>query len=153
MTAAEIKYIDETNGLIQYFEGKQSRMKSYIATCHTYIQELRSSDPVKMQSKIENDQLFIQLLSFVEESFRPDHFISCCSYDYIEVFDADFMNYILYSRKQIKKPLKWKMLCDLDYKFSILRIQFLIKSGFTLDFTDFAIKNIKIIDLWNLSTD
>ena len=124
-----------------------------IEFCKKEITQLRELDAVRLYETINRNGAFVNVLSLVEESFRPDHFQSVVSDDYLPVLEDDFMTYLLAVRHQLKKPVKWLIVVELDYKFSMLRMRHLIKHGFETDFVSYAIINIKLIDLWMQSID
>jgi hypothetical protein len=145
----ETQYIKQTESLMKFYRDKPSKIKEYIVTCHNYISELRDMDAIQLHEDTEYEKAFNQLLSLVQETFRPDHFISCTSDSLIRIFDEQFIVYMLQVKKQLKRPITWKMLCDLAYKYSILEIRFNVETGFNEDFNDFAIKKITLTELWD----
>lgn len=151
----EQNYISETQNLIDFYRDKKGRfIKEYILTCHKYINELRNLDTIKIFTELEYERAFSQVLGLVEETFRPDHFnssFSKLSDTLVHWLDDEFIVYILGIQSQIKKPIKWKILIDLQLKYSIVRIKWLCKNGFNSDFEGFSIQNIKISDLWMVS--
>ncbi|HZL11682.1 MAG TPA: hypothetical protein VFC65_16990 [Prolixibacteraceae bacterium] len=146
----EKQYISQTEQLMEFYKEKQSRIKEYIVTCHNYISELREMDVMSIYEDTEYEKAFIQLLALVQETYRPDHFISCTSDSLIRIFDDEFIIYMLSVQKQLKKPITWEMLCGLAFNFSIMEIKFKVETGFNSDFTDYAVKKIKLIELWAL---
>lgn len=152
----EQKYISETQKLIDFYKDKKNQaVKEYILTCHNYINELRNINTVEIFTELEYEKSFKQVLGLVEETFRPDHFNSSfysLSDALVHWLDCEFIIYILGVKKQLKKPLKWNLLIDLQFKYSIIRINWLCKNGFTEDFESFAIKNITLTKLFKLKT-
>ena len=106
----EQKYIRETESLIKFYrEKKAQHVKEYILTCHNYINELRSLDTIEIFSELEYERAFKQVMSLVEETFRPDHFNSsfpALSGALVHWLDDEFIVYILGVKKQLKKPIK-----------------------------------------------
>jgi len=150
----EQKYIQETENLIKFYQDKKNQsIKEYILTCHNYISELRNLDTIELFTELEYEKAFKQVLSLVKETFRPDHFNSsfpALSDTLIHWLDDEFIVYILGVQSQLKQPIKWNLLIDLQFKYSIVRIQWLCKNGFNSDFESYSIKNIKLIELFKL---
>lgn len=148
----EQKYISETENLINFYRDKKNTaIKEYILTCHNYINELRNLDAIKTFTELEYEKAFNQVLCLVEETFRPDQFKSVVSDSLVHWLDDEFIVYILGVQKQIKKPLKWNLLIELQFKYSVVRIHWLVKNGFNSDFESYSIQNIKLTDLWTNS--
>ena len=125
-------------------------MKEYIKTCHKYILELRNLDAIEIFTELEYEKVFKQVLGLVEETFRPDHFNSsfCLLSDtLVHWLDDGFMIYVLGVRNQLKKPIKWNLLIDLQFNYSMTRIKWLCENGFNSDFENYAIQNITLIEL------
>lgn len=150
----ELKYISETENLIAFYKDKKNQaIKDYIVTCHNYINELRNLDSIEIFNELEYERIFFQVLSLVEETFRPDQFRSIVTESIVRYLDEQFMIYIIAVQKQLKKPIKWDTLIQLQYNFSIAEIEFKIKTKFEKDFTQFAIDKIKLTDLWTILKD
>ena len=148
----ESLYVSQTIKLIEKFKDKNNQsVKDYILTCHRYINELRNLDVIQILDDLEYEHLFFQVLGLVEETYRPDQFRSVCSDRIIRVLDDEFIVYIIGVQSQLKRPLTWIQLCSLQFNFSILEIQFKVKNDFEIDFTQYAIKNIKLKELWTNS--
>ena len=149
----ESAYIGQTGKMIEHLKGKEDPIvKDYLLTCHKFIGELRNLDVIQIYTDLEYERAFNQVLELVEETYRPNQFVSVCSDAIIQTLDYEFIVYILQVKKQLKKPLKWIQLCELQYNFGIAEIKFKIKTNFTEDFTIFAIKSIKLKELWNLKS-
>lgn len=150
----EKSYIEQTDKLIEFYKDKKNQsVKEYILTCHKYILELRNLDAIELFTELEYEKSFKHVLSLVEETFRPDYFNSSFygfSGTLVHWLDDEFIVYILGVKEQLKKPLKWNLLIDLQFKYSILRIKWLCENGFTEDFQSFATKNITLIELFKL---
>lgn len=146
----EQAYINQTEKLIDFYKGKKSPVKEYLIVCHNYIQELRNLDALELLNEIEYEKAFNQVLSLVHETYRPDHFNSVINGAKLPLLDSEFIIYILAVQKQLKKPIKWQLLIDLQYKYSMIRIKWLCKNGFNEDFESFAIKNITLNELFKL---
>lgn len=150
----EQKYIQETENLIKFYQDKKAQpIKEYILTCHYYINELRNLDTIELFTELEYERAFSQVLSLVEETFRPDHFnssFSALSDTLVHCIDDEFIVYILGVQKQLKKPIKWNLLIDLQFNYSMIRIKWLCQNGFNLDFESYAIQNITLNELFKL---
>jgi len=147
----EQKYIQETENLIKFYHDKKAQsIKEYILTCHNYIDELRNLDTIELFTELEYQKAFNQVLGLVEETFRPDQFLSVVNGSIVRYLDDQFILYLLGVQKQLKKPIKWNLLIDLQYNFSMAEMQFNIQTGFSKDFTQFAIDKIKLTDLFKL---
>ncbi|HEY5590663.1 MAG TPA: hypothetical protein VIK55_06555 [Paludibacter sp.] len=136
--------------MIEYYRNKKSPVKEYILACYNYVSELKGLEVIEIFTELEYERSFIQLLSLVKENYRPDHFISCTSDSFIRIFEDEFIVYVLSVSKQFKKLITWNQLCQLEYNFSMLKIRFDVKTGFREDFLPFAIRNIKLLELWTL---
>ncbi len=148
---SEQKYIKETKNLINFYQDKKSnKVIEYILTCHNYINDLRNLDAIEIFTELEYDKAFKQVLSLVEETFRPDYFNSSfytISDTLVHWLDDEFIVYILGVQKQLKKPIKWDLLIDLQFNYSTVRIKWLSQNGFNLNFENYAIQNISLIEL------
>lgn len=149
----EAKYLTETSKMIDFYKDKVSPVKEYILTCHNYISELRGIDLIEIYTDLEYEREFYKVLSLVEETFRPDYFVSVANGAIVRYLDDQFIVYLLLVQNQLKKPIKWNQLIQLQFNFSMIEIQFHIKNGFTEDFTQFAVKNITLSELWTVSID
>jgi hypothetical protein len=151
----EQKYIQETERLIKFYQNKNVHsIKDYILICHNYISELRNLDAIEIYTELEYERTFRQVLRLVKETFRPDYFNSSFysfSDKLVHWLDYEFMIYILGVQKQFRNHIGWNQLIELQYKFSMFEIQFKINTGFSKDFTQFAIDKIKLTDLWKIS--
>lgn len=150
----EQKYIQQTENLIKFYKDKNNNsIKEYILTCHSYISELRNIDAIEIYTEHEYKKAFNRVLSLVEETFRPDYFnssFSALSDTLVHYLDSEFIVYMLGVQTQLKKPIKWNLLIDLQVKYSMVRIKWLCQNGFSEDFERFAIKNIPISELFKL---
>jgi len=150
----EQKYIQETENLIKFYQDKKSQpIKEYILTCHKYISELRNLDTIEIFTELEYEQAFKQVLSLVKETFRPDNFNSSfptLSHTLVHWLDDEFMVYVLGVQSQLKQPIKWDLLIDLQFKYSMIRIKWLCENCFNSDFEIYAIENITLIELFKL---
>jgi len=150
----EQKYIKETENLIKFYQDKKAQsIKEYILTCHNYINELRNLDTIELFTELEYEKAFKQILSLVEETFRPNHFNSSfptLSDTLVHWLDDEFIIYIFGVKNQLKKPIKWNLLIDLQFNYSMLRIKWLCKNGFNSDFESYAIQNITLNELFKL---
>ena len=144
----ELQYYQQTEKLIEYYKNKNSPIKEYMITVNNYINELRNLDVIEIYNELEYEKAFNQVLELVEETYRPNTFNSIINSDNLRLLSDGFILYIISTKKQLKKPIKWKQLCKLEFKYSLLEIQYKIKTNFTGDFTTFAIENIKLRDLW-----
>lgn len=148
----EKQYIEQTEKLIEFYKDKKNNpVKEYIITCHNYISELRNLDAIEILDELEYQKLFNQVLNLVDETFRPNTFNSVLNGSNLRLLDSEFIIYILSVQNSLKKPLKWKLLIELNYNFSLLEIRYKIKTKFEQDFTQYAIKNITLSDLWKIS--
>lgn len=146
----EQKYIKETEYLINFYQDKKAQsVKEYILTCHRYINELRNIDVIGLVDELEYGKLFMSILALVEETFRPDEFVSVIDGTIVRYLDEEFMIYFIGVQSQLRKPIRWNMLIDLQLKFSVEEIKFNISTGFSEDFTQYAISKIKLTDLFN----
>jgi len=149
----EQKYIQETENLINFYKDKKANsIKEYILTCHNYIDELRNLDTIELFTELEYERAFNEVLSLVEETFRPDQLYSVINGANLRLLDDEFIVYILGVQKSLKKPIKWNLLIYLQYNFSMAEIQFNIETGFSKDFTQFAIEKIKLTELFKLKS-
>jgi len=150
----EKSYIEQTDKLIEFCKDKKNQsVVEYILTCHKYILELRNLDVIELFTDLEYERAFKHVLSLVEETFRPDYFnssFSGISNTLVHWLDDEFIVYIIGVQGQLKKPLKWDLLIELQFKYSILRIKWLCENGFTEDFQSFATKNITLTELFKL---
>lgn len=147
----ELKYISETENLIAFYKDKKNHaIKDYIVTCHNYINELRNLDTIEIFNELEYERIFFQVLSLVEETFRPDQFRSIVTESIVRYLDDQFMIYIISVQKQLKKPIKWDLLIELQFNYSMAKIKWLCINGFNSDFENFAIKNITLTELFKL---
>lgn len=147
----EQKYIQETENLIKFYQDKKAQsIKEYILICHNYINELRNLDTIELLDELEYEKSFNQVLNLVEETYRPNTFNSVIDSRNLRILDAEFIVYILGVQKSLKKPIKWKLLIELQFKYSIVRIKFLCQNGFNFDFESYAIQNITLNDLFKL---
>jgi hypothetical protein len=150
----EQQYIKQTDELIRFYKDKKNQsVINYILTCHYYIKELRNIDTIEVFTELEYEKAFKMVLSLVEETFRADYFNSSFSElsdTLVHWLDDEFIVYILGVKEQLKKPIKWKLLIDLQYKYSMARIRWLCINGFTEDFESFAIQNIPISELFKI---
>lgn len=150
----EQRYIQQTDELIRFYQDKKNQsVKEYILTCYAYINELRSVDAIEIFTELGYEKAFRQVLSLVKETFRPDYFNSSfpeiCD-TLVHWLDSEFIVYILGVQDQLKRPIEWKLLIDLQYKYSMARIKWCLKYGFNEDFEIFAIQNITISELFKL---
>jgi len=147
----EQKYIQETENLIKFYQDKKAQpIKEYILTCHNYINELRNLDTIEIFTELEYERAFNQVLSLVEETFRPDQFVSIINGSIVRYLSSEFIIYILGVQKQLKKPIKWNLLIDLQFNYSMVRIKWLCQNGFNSDFESYAIQNITLNELFKL---
>lgn len=147
----EKQYLQQTESLIYFYRTKNNpAIKDYILTCHNYINELRQTEIIELIDQIEYDMLFNQVLELVDETFRPNAFNSIITGENLRLLDDEFMIYLLEVKKQLKKPLKWKQLIELNFRFEISKMAYRIETKFCGDFTRHAIKNITLSELWNL---
>jgi len=145
----EQKYIQETENLIKFYQDKKSQpIKEYILTCHNYISELRNLDTIEIFTELEYERAFFKVLSLVKETFRPDEFKSIVSDSIVRYLSSEFIVYILGVQKQLKQPIKWNLLIDLQFKYSMIRIKWLCENGFNSDFESYAIENITLTELF-----
>lgn len=149
----EQKYIQETENLIKFYQDKKAQsIKEYILTCHNYINELRNLDTIELLTELEYERAFNQVLSLVEETFRPDQFISIINGAIVRYLSSEFIVYILGVQKSLKKPIKWNLLIDLQFNYSMVRIKWLCQNGFNSDFESYAIQNITLNELFKVKT-
>lgn len=147
----EQKYIQETENLIKFYQDKKAQsIKEYIVTCHNYINELRNLDTIKILDELEYEKAFNQVLELVEETFRPNAFNSIIDNANLRLLDSEFIVYILGVQKSLKKPIRWQLLIDLQFKYSMIRIKWLCENGFNADFESYAIQNITLNELFKL---
>lgn len=148
----EKNYISETQDLISFYKDKKSHsVKKYILTCHKYINELRNIDAIEAFTELEYEIAFKQVLGLVEETFRPDYFNSVFKGNFgklVHWLDDEFIIYMLGVGSQLKKPLKWKLLIELQLKYSVMRIRWLCENGFECDFESYSIKNVPLSELF-----
>jgi len=117
----ELKYIEQTKNLIEFYKDKKNQaVKEYILTCHNYVNELRNLDTIEIFTELEYERIFSQVLSLVDETFRPDQFRSIVNESIVRCLDEQFMIYIIAVQKQLKKPIKWNTLIELQYNFSMV---------------------------------
>jgi len=149
----EQKYIKETENLIKFYQDKKAQsIKEYILTCHNYINELRNLDTIELFTELEYERAFNQVLSLVEETFRPNTFNSIIDNANLKLLDEGFIVYIIGVQKSLKKPIKWNLLIDLQFNYSMIRIKWLCQNGFNSDFESYAIQNITLNELFKLKT-
>ena len=147
----EQKYIQETQNLIKFYQDKKAQpIKEYILTCHNYINELRNLDTIDLFTELEYEKAFNQVLSLVEETFRPDQLYSVIDGSNLRLLDECFIVYICGVQNSLKKPIKWNLLIDLQFNYSMVRIKWLCQNGFNSDFESYAIKNITLTKLFKL---
>lgn len=148
----EKQYIEQTQKLIEFYKDKKNNsIKEYILACHNYISELRNLDTLEIFDELEYERSFNQVLNLVEETFRPNNFNSITDRRNLRLLSSGFILYILSIQKSLKKPIKWNLLIELQYNFSMLELEFKIKTEFKEDFTQHAIKNISLSQLWKTS--
>ena len=82
-----------------------------------FQQELKSNDILTTIEKVDRDKMFLELLSVVEETFRPDHFNSVITGELMEIFEDEFLIYFSSCIKQLTKPIKWDMLTNICHSF------------------------------------
>ena len=150
----EQQYIKQTDELVKFYRDKKNHsVINYVLTCYSYINELRNIDAIEIYTELEYEKAFRQVLSLVSETFRPDHFNSSFSQlsdTLVRLLDDEFIVYMLGVQQQLKKPIKWNLLIDLQYKYSMIRMQWLCQNGFMEDFEKFAIQNIPLSELFKL---
>lgn len=149
----ELPYYQQTEKLIEFYKDKKSPIKEYLITVNNYINELKEIKTIEIYDELEYERAFNQVLELVHETFRPNAFNSIINGANLRLFSDEFILYILSTQKQLKKAIRWQQLCDLQFKFSMAEIKYKIKNGFNSDFTNFAIQNIKLTDLWTIKID
>lgn len=148
MTIVAQRYKRETENLIRYYEGRDSPVLKYISVTKKYVTEVEKRGFLELLDELEHQNLFQSCLCLLKETYRPDQFFSVLSEGYIKCFSPEFMGYILACRKQLKRKLNWKELCDLYYAYDIWRIQWLLSVHFCGDSLQYAVKNVSLKELW-----
>jgi len=135
-------YHRETSNLLRYYANRDSPVKRYIQVCQAYIGEMESNTI----EEVDYVYLFNEVLSYVDETYRPDHFMGIRGQ--IRVFSTEFIEYFLSRSSELKRRILWDQLCSLYMNYDLWRIAWLIKTGFTAEFREYAEKNISLKMLW-----
>ena len=136
-------YEQETKTLSRKYARGQSPPERYINLCETHTLFLQSA----ILEELEYMYLFSEVLSLIQETYRPDHFIGVRGQ--IRIFSSEFMEYLLAISNQLTGRLKWDQVCVLYLNYDLWRIDWMIECKFLGDFREYAEKNISLKMLWN----
>lgn len=99
--------------ILWYRRNKYNKSRS-IAIADQYIAELEEYVPNEIIDEYSYSELFKQVLSLIEETFRPDHFNSVFHGGLFHWLDFDFMEWLVSHQMELKRRLTWNQVCELQ---------------------------------------
>lgn len=146
------KFIRETNNLIKLYKGKKSAIKNYLKTVVSYsakLDTLKLKNVHDLASKQDELNMLIEIVCFYTD-LEINKLISVSNPGtFLIPFDIEFMEYLLIHKKEIKGVLKWSQICELNYKYNELKVNYIAK-GLIEDFNLTIGTKLKIKELWSL---
>ena len=83
--------------------------------------ELEHYVPNEIIESYSYSELFRQILSLIQENYRPDHFDSLFG-GLIEIFDVEFMEWLISHAGELKRLLHWNEVCELNANYLMWKI-------------------------------
>lgn len=99
--------------VLYYLRNKYDKSRS-ITVADQYIFELEAYIPNEIIDEYAYEQVFRQVLSLVEETFRPDHFNSIITGELIHWLNFDFMEWLISHQTELRRRLTWNQVCELQ---------------------------------------
>ena len=151
-------YSHESASLARFYANLNSPVKRFLAVADARVRELEARDVPDLQEENEYVSLFSYVLINVQETYRPDQFVSIVDGRMLRVLDIDFMQYFLQCREQLTGLVEWNMITRLNTNYACMKLGWLIEQGnkeYMFDFKrsgkfmEYAIENISFKMLWN----
>ena len=153
-------YAHESASLASYYKNRDSPVKRFLAVANARVRELEAREVPDLQEENEYVSLLTYTLINVQETYRPDQFISVVDGRMLRVLDADFMLYFLQCRDQLTGLVAWEMVTKLNANYACSKLDWLIEcrnKEYFLDlkrsgkFMDYAVVNISLKELYKKS--
>lgn len=108
------KYEKDQSAFIRSYPDRNCFARRYASVADIYVAELETYIPNEIIDEYSYEQVFRQVLSLVEETFRPDHFNSIITGELIHWLDFDFMGWLISHQMELKRRLVWSQVCELQ---------------------------------------
>jgi len=154
----QLLYSHESASLARFYANRDSPVKRFLAVADARVRELEARDVPDLQEENEYVSLLGYTLMNVQETYRPDQFISVVDGRMLQVLDVDFMFYFLQCREQLTGLVSWNMIVRLNTNYACIKLAWLVEQGnkeYFLDFKrsskflEYAVSNVSLKMLWN----
>ena len=124
--------------ILYYRRNKYNKSRS-IAVADQYIAELESYIPNEIIDEYTYEQVFRQVLSLVEETFRPDQFDSYFG-GRLHCMEFNFMEWLISHQSELKRRLTWNQVCELQCNWMGWNVDRIINP---------ELKELTLKEIWN----
>lgn len=107
-------YEKDQSAFIRSYPDRNCFARRYASVADIYIEELEYYIPNEIIDEYTYEQVFRQVLSLIEETFRPDHFNSIITGELIHWLDFDFIEWFISHQNELKRRLTWNQVCELQ---------------------------------------
>ena len=111
------RYEKDQSAFIRSYPDRNCFARRYAAVADLYVMELEAYVPNEIIDEYTYEQVFRQVLSLVEETFRPDHFDSsfpALAGTLVHWLDFNFMEWLISRQGELKRRLTWSQVCELQ---------------------------------------
>lgn len=119
------KYEKDQAAFIRSYPDSNCFARRYALVADIYIAELETYVPNEIIDDYTYSELFRQVLSLIEETFRPDHFNSVITGELIRWLNFGFIEWLVSHQNELKRRLTWNQVCELQYNWMGWRICFI----------------------------
>jgi len=153
----QLLYSHESASLARFYANRDSPVKRFLAVADARVRELEARDVPDLQEENEYMSLLGYTLMNVQETFRPDQFISVVDGRMLRVLDVDFMLYFLQCREQLTGLVAWEVITRLNTNYACMKLGWLVEQGnreYMFDFKrsskfmEYAVENISLKNLY-----
>lgn len=107
------RYEKDQAAFIRSYPDRNCFARRYASVADLYVMELETYVPNEIIDEYSYSELFRQVLSFIEETFRPDHFDSYFG-GLFHWLDVRFMEWLISHQNELKRLLTWNQVCELQ---------------------------------------
>lgn len=131
------RFKKEADAIIRNFPSEVCKTRRFLASAENYINEIECFVPTEIIRDHTYQDSLKKVLSLIKETFRPDEF------DGIEIFEQDFMDWLLDHQNELNSRLSWKQVCELQCNYGGWKLAKLI----------FDIPEKTFRQMWNYSDE